>query len=90
MRARGAANRIEAQNQFLPLSTQLLNDQDLHTLSTLLTGPEKDTDIVLLLRVMLATSSNVDRAERLQIVSADEFVGDVDSGYWQVNSTILI
>ncbi|MCU7800589.1 MAG: hypothetical protein KZQ70_10690 [gamma proteobacterium symbiont of Lucinoma myriamae] len=74
LRARGAAKRIELQNQYLPQSTQLLNDHDLYKLYELLRFLNTDTYnsenllLALFIRCVFETSSNVDRTRSLQIV----------------------
>ncbi len=73
LRTRGAIKRMELQNQFLPLSTQLLNDQDLRALGSLLQSLDSvDSDqlLALLIRVIFVTSSPLQRAKNLQIVKA--------------------
>ena len=75
LRARGASKRIELQNQFLPLSSQRLTDQDLSQFVRFLKTLEGkgNSYLALLLRVIFATSSSIERAINLQITTRDKF-----------------
>lgn len=95
LRARGAAKKMELQNQFLPLSTQMLNDQDLILFSKMLKElceHKKNKEVSLLLRCLFATSSNINRALNLQVVkdrehfrSSEEALGyDLTSKEWLI------
>ena len=92
--ARGAGKKIEMQNQFLPVSTQCLTDQDLISLGeiTRRLGAHEGTVLLsLVLRVMLATSSSVTRAQKLRIIQSDkekpiagELAYDINVSDWVV------
>ncbi len=95
LRARGAAKRMELQNQFLPMSTQMLNDQDLIIFSQSLKKwsiERQNKKISLLLRCLFVTSSNINRVIKLQIIiegrdfySSEESLGyDLDSREWLI------
>lgn len=85
VRARGAIKRMEIQNQYLPMSTQLLNDYDLDQLSKLISklsiGEEKE--LGLLLSGIFATSTSVDDFINLQVIhKKEEFIsGELSIGY---------
>ncbi len=67
MRAEGAVNAMEAQNQFMPMSTQSLTDEDIWKLFQL-TNNQKASAHHLILLGMFATSSHVDSMKGLTIV----------------------
>ncbi|WP_226703208.1 hypothetical protein [Microbulbifer elongatus] len=75
--ARGAAKKIEMQNQFLPMSTQCLNDEDLKNLTGIMSNlseAKEQPDLGLVLRVMLATSSSATRAQKMRVLQSN---GDI-------------
>jgi len=95
LRARGAAKRMELQNQFLPMNTQMLNEQDLIIFSNSLKKWSKEgenKEISLLLRCLFVTSSNINRVKKLQIIlegrdfqpSKESLGYDLDSNEWLI------
>lgn len=72
LKAQGAIKRIERQNQFLPLSTQSLTSADFRALASLLSDLDanggRDRVIGCLIRVMLLTSSSLERAAGLVVL----------------------
>lgn len=85
VRVRGATKRMELQNQYLPMSTQVLNDFELDQLSKLipqlLKGDEKK--LGLLLSGIFATSTSLDIVINLQVVRKQkEFIsGELSIGF---------
>ena len=67
MRAKGAVNAMEAQNQFMLMSTQLLTDEDVWKLFQLINN-NADSAHHLVLLGMFAASSHEDRMKGLTIV----------------------
>lgn len=71
LKATGAIKAIERQNQYLPLSTQLLTSSDLNDLKSIIFSVGKqDKLLALLLLIMLFTSSDVERARTIEIFDA--------------------
>jgi len=89
LRSRGTSKRMELQNQYLPLSTQLLNDSELIQLSKLISSQFKtgcsrvEMKSGLLMSCMFATSTPYEIARDLQIVNQQsEFLsGEESIGY---------
>lgn len=91
LKATGAIKAIERQNQYLPLSTQLLTSSDVNDLKEIISSAGKQSDSLgLLLQIMLLTASEVERARTLEIfkeppdcVIPEGSVGfDLESNCW--------
>ncbi len=102
LRARGAVNAIESQNQYLMMSSQLLTDEDVqelfHTLNRK-NAKQSNSTLCLIILGIFATSSHPDRIKNLNMVRGSErealvfsentIAYDLDSGSWLIGSLDL-
>lgn len=98
MRAKGTVNAIEAQNQFMPMSTQSLTDEDIWKLFQLINNNTASAHHLILLG-MFATSSHEDRMKGLTIIKDSDrdsvafsegvLAYDVVSSSWLIGSLDL-